>query len=284
MIEYSLECDQGGAYIQIVTDTPLGLGNQTFHVCVADDRSEDADVLTDTPQVGTVEYTADPITQEIVDGPVELVDSETRQVFEVFAIGGAATTHSDLTSVAVRGAIGTLAGNVVTWDNSVPFQSLTLGCTDCFGSPVICSLAAPPGGWPRCEPDIPLDRPLPLWGITDGPLGRATGFAADNLTPEDPTDDILASMDAQATTYSTWIGVETRRTFVPESGEGALLASALAGLLGIRRLRSSRTKFRSVPKPLGATLAQGEKHAMESMAHGAQCGVHGKSGGGPRSA
>ncbi len=237
VIEYSLNCDDGGDFIQTIADTPLGLGNQTIHICVADDQTEDAAVLTDSPQTVTVEYTADLNTQEIIDGPVEVTNFFTRHEFQVFAINGAATTHSDLTSQDARKSIGTLSGNVVTWDETLPFQSQTSGCTDCFGNAVICSLAAPPGGWPRCEPNVPETEPLPLWGITDGPAGRATMFAGDNLTPGDVTDDILANMDAQATTYNTWIGNETSRTFVPEPGEWLLLASAFLGLAGVRRFR-----------------------------------------------
>ncbi len=238
VVTYSLECTDGGRFVQAITGTESGLGNQVFDMCVENEGSDGAIVITDTPQIVEVEYSADPDTQSIVDGPVELIRAEMRQVFEVLAVG-VSTTHSDLSVSMARGSTGTLAANRVKWNPALPYQSSTLGCTDCFGNALICSLAAPPGGWPRCEDGSPKDRPLPLWSIANGPSGRATRFSGDNLTPENPEDDILANFDAQAVVYNTWIGAELDRSYVPEPGAWAMLASALLGLAGVRRIRGS---------------------------------------------
>ncbi len=236
VVTYSMDCEDGGKLVQTITDTPLGLGNQAFRICVGDDGSDDANVLTND-HVVEIEYTADPNTQAIVDGPVEMITTDFAHSFQVFAINGASTTLSDLVVSLHRESAGTLAGTLITWDQGAnAYQSMTTGQTDCAGNAVICSLAAPPGGWPRVEDGLPKDRPIPLTTVTNG-TNRAEEFLADNLTPGDVTDDILTNMDSQATVYNTWHGVETSRVFVPEPGEIALLAAGFGALFGVGAVR-----------------------------------------------
>jgi len=241
VVTYSLDRQDDGLFVENVTGTPLGLGDQRFVMDTADDESDGADVLTDSPQVVTIEYTADPATGAIVDGPVELVDIEFEHEFQVDAIGGVARTESDLSVRLGREAVGVLAGSTITWDNDVPFQLATTGQTIC--TPVllpegetVCDLAAPPGGWPRVEDGAPEDKPLPLFTVSaDAVFGDR--FASDNGTPADELDDILQNQDSQATTIVTWHGAEIDRVVVPEPTGGALAAAALAGLAALSRRR-----------------------------------------------
>jgi len=241
VVTYSLDRQDGGLFVENVTGTPLGLGDQRFVMDTADDESDAADVLTDSPQEVTIEYTADPATGAIVDGPVELVDIEFEHAFQVDAIGGVARTESDLSVRLGREAVGELAGSTITWDNGVPFQLATTGETIC--TPVVlpegetvCDLAAPPGGWPREEDGVPEDKPLPLFTVSaDAVFGDR--FVSDNGTPGDELDDILQNQDSQATTIVTWHGAEIERVVVPEPASGALAAAVLAGLAALSRRR-----------------------------------------------
>ncbi len=237
VVTYSLDCLDGGRYVRNITDTPLGLGNQQLIMCAADDESEGAVVLDVTPTFITVEYTADPNTQDIVDGPVELTDLFHTTVFNILALNGVITTVTDVDVDFERGVVGALSGNVITWDNTTPMRTASFGETDCFGNPTICSISAPVGGWPRVEDGTPTPHDLPSYSIFNN-VERADAFSGDNLTPAEFTDDYIATMDAQATTIDTWMGVQVERQFVPEAAELLLLASSLGGLLGIRRLRA----------------------------------------------
>lgn len=241
VVTYSLERVEPGdgrAFVQNITDTVLGLGDVRFVMDIDYDEQPNANVFVDSPQWVEIEYTADDVTEEIVSGPVEITDSYMEQEFEVIALGGGATAHTDQVLSLAREGVGTFDSvtGLITFDNETPYQQSNVGITTCSGEPFLCDLAAPPGGWPRIEDGTPKDVFLPLFNVwTNAVLGDA--ISSDNDTPGNELDDILASSDSQATTYNTWHGVEISRTYVPEPGFLLSLGCGATALLALARLR-----------------------------------------------
>ena len=226
-ITYSLEVRDGGAYRQIIADTPLGLGDANYVCDVADSEDPSVTVLVDTPLRVTMEFTADSPGGNIVDGPVELTDTHFEREFEIDS--GVTLVNTMLSTVLSRVATGTLSGSTITWDNVAGvnmYEETVVGEGNCTGS--FCSLA---GTWPRDLSGV-NDVELPLFTLfTDSVFGDA--FASDNGTPLDRTDDIDRP-DPDATVTDLWEGVE----FVPEPGGEILLFAGVLGLVGLSRLRT----------------------------------------------
>ena len=226
-ITYSLKTADGGAYWQKLSGTPLGLGDVDFVFDEDDSLDSKVNVTRADPLTVTIEYTAD-LDGNIVDGPVELTQTDFGRDFVLTTTGTEVTTVID-TELSQKGT-GTLSGSTITWDNVVaPYQEDVVGWSDCEGG--FCDLGAPEGGWPR-DLDA-VDRPvdLPTFTVFENTV-FGDEFASDNGTPGDPSDDIDRP-DDKATVKETWYGVEV----VPEpSGEILLLAGVL-GLAGLHRLR-----------------------------------------------
>ena len=232
-ITYSLKTADGGAYWQKISLTPGGIGDAEF-VFDTDDSMNlnspitEVDVTRATPLEVTIEYTADSPGGNIVDGPVELTQTDFGRDFVLTATGTVVTTLID-TWLSQKGT-GTLSGSTITWDNvTAPYEETVVGSSNCAGS--LCDLA---GTWPK---DLDAtDRPVVLPDFTvftNTFFGDE--FASDNGTTT-PLDDI-ARPDPNATVNDTWYGV------VPEpSGEILLLAGVL-GLAGLCRLRERGGAF-----------------------------------------
>ena len=238
-ITYSLKTADGGAYWQKISATPLGIGDVEYVYNPDPDTGGSGDpkvvVTRAHPLAVTIEYTADSPGGNIVDGPVELTQTEFGRDFLLTTSFTVVTTLID-TSLWQIGT-GTLSGSAnppatITWDNVVaPYEEVVVGSSNCVGD--FCSVAGP---WPKdlstIDPEtmLPVGRAVVLPTFTvfaDTIFGDA--FASDDGTSGDPSDDINRP-DPNATVKDTWEGV-------PEpSGEILLLAGVL-GLACLSRLR-----------------------------------------------
>jgi hypothetical protein len=185
-----------------------------------------------TPLVVTIEYTADVPGGNIVDGPVELTQTDFGRDFILTTIIGEsdAVVTTLIDTVLSQKGTGTLSGSTITWDNGMaPYEETVVGSSNCVGD--LCSLSVPEGGWPQDLGATDRAVVLPDFTLfTNSVFGDE--FASDDGTPNDPSDDIDRP-DDKATVKDTWYGVEV----VPEpSGEILLLAGVL-GLAGLSRLR-----------------------------------------------
>jgi hypothetical protein len=232
-ITYSLEALDGGAYYQIIADTPLNAGDADYVCDVADSGDPNVTVVVDNPLRVTMEFTADSPGGDIVDGPVELVDTHFEREFVINS--GFTVVTTVLSTVLSRTGTGELSGSTITWDNVEgvnAYQETVVGVGNCVGS--FCSLA---GTWPRDLSGI-NEVPLPTFTLlTDSVFGDA--FVSDNGTPggrsDDPVDraDDIDRPDPDATVTDTWEGVEV----VPEPSREMLLLAGALGLVGLSRLR-----------------------------------------------
>jgi len=179
-VTYSLEQRDGGQFIQEITGTALGAGDNILvysidddcqGLCGTDTNSNIANVPTsgetvavdplsgaipgpvlvspgDQPLRFTIEYTANG-SGTIVTGPVELVGLQLDTTLETIAAGGLGTAVTDNNVVLGIGVTGNYDGTDITW--SGPWATVTTGSTQCGGNTTLCNLGAPPGGWPRIE-------------------------------------------------------------------------------------------------------------------------------------
>jgi hypothetical protein len=225
-ITYSLEALDGGAYYQIIADTPLNAGDADYVCDVADSGDPNVTVVVDNPLRVTMEFTADSPGGDIVDGPVDLVDTHFEREFVINS--GFTVVTTVLSTVLSRTGTGELSGSTITWDNVEgvnAYQETVVGEGNCVGS--FCSLA---GTWPRDLSGI-NDVILPTFTVfTDTTFGD--GFASDNGTPLNRADDIDRP-DPDATVTDLWEGVEV----VPEPSSEILLLAGALGLVGLSRLR-----------------------------------------------
>jgi hypothetical protein len=222
-----------GAYWQDIAGTPFGLGDAEFVFDTANSMNPDVTVIRADPLVVTIEYTLDSPGGIIIDGPVELTQTDFGRDF-VLDVATTVTTLID-TELFLKGT-GTLSGSAsppatITWDNS--YEEAVLGSSDCAGD--LCGLAGP---WPQdlstyTPPAPPVGRAvvLPTFTVFANTV-FADEFASDNGTPNDPSDDIDRP-DANATVNDTWYGVEV----VPEPSGEILLLTGVLGLAGLCRLR-----------------------------------------------
>jgi len=217
-ITYSLKTADDGAYWQDISGTPFGIGDVEFVFDTDDSLDSKVNVTRADPLTVTIEYTADEPGGDIVDGPVELTQTDFGRDF-VLTTGFTVVTTVIDTVLSQKGT-GILSGSTITWVGA-PYEETVVGWSDCEGDS--CDLG---GTWPR-DLDA-VDRPvdLPTFTVfTNTVFGDE--FASDNGTPNDPSDDIPRP-DPSATVRETW---------VPEpSGEILLLAGVL-GLAGLHRLR-----------------------------------------------
>jgi len=264
-VTYSMEERDGGRFVQQVTGTPLGAGDAVHVISIDDDcKGSDPyglgdalcgfdaatnviDVLTagetaavnladgttpgetlttagDQPMNFTIEYTATGA-GVVVAGPVQLVGMQYSHYFEVSGAGGLVTSATDNHAVLGIGVTGTYDGiDTITWDG--PWAHILTGSSNCGGSPAICSLAVPPGGWPEVEsgasqfikngnPAACPDRPgLVVPAVPTFEIGAGQSTADSNNGSRDLfTDDILMRCGNISVTYHSWYGVETSRTF-----------------------------------------------------------------------
>ncbi len=235
-ITYSLKTSDGGAYWQKISGTPGGFGDAEF-VFDTDDSMNlnspitEVNVTRATPLEVTIEYTADSPGGNIVNGPVELTQTDFGRDFILTAIGPTSVTTL-IDTVLSQNGTGMLSGSTITWDFGV-YKETVQGTSDCDDSPG-CDLGEPPGGWPRDLDVTDAAVDLPTFTLfTDSFFGDE--FVSDNGTPNDHSDDIerpdRADPDSTTEVRDTWYGV------VPEpSGEILLLAGVL-GLVGLCRLR-----------------------------------------------
>jgi hypothetical protein len=241
-ITYSLGAADGGAYYQLITDTPFGAGDADFVFDVVDSGDPKVDVLVASPLLVVMEFTADVPGGNIVDGPVELVHTEFEREYVITS--DLTVVHNTISTVLSRKGTGTLSGSTITWDNVVaPYQEDVIGVATCTPE-FWCGFSSAP--WPQ-HTNGTFDVLLPTFTVlTDTIFGDA--FISDNGTPGDGTpgtpgdrsDDINRPDPnappppdpPDAIVKDTWVGVE-----VPEpSREILLLAGALA-LAGLGRLR-----------------------------------------------
>jgi hypothetical protein len=228
-ITYSLKTSDGGAYWHKLSGTPFGLGDAEFVFDTVDSMNQNSpttevNVTWADPLEVTIEYTAN-MDGDIIDGPVELTQTDFGRDFVLTATGTVVTTLID--TVLSQKGTGELLGSTITWDNVVaPYRETVVGISDCVGD--LCGLAGP---WPRILDATDRAVVLPDFTVyTDTIFGDE--FASDNGTPgggDNRLDDIDRP-DPSATANETWEGV-------PEpSGEILLLAGVL-GLAGLCRLR-----------------------------------------------
>lgn len=221
-VEYSLEVEDGGGYFQEISNTPSGLGDVDFVMDTMDSLDPNVTVLTDSPLIVVIEYTADAPGGNIVDGPVELVDTWFERRFQVDA-SGLTLVDTTISTMLERIATGTLTGSTIVWDNSpLPYQENVIGEATCTG--IGCGFVSDP--FPRDLDGID-DVPLPNFTLMNSGFFLGDSFASDNGTPGDNSDDIDRP-DADATVKDTW---------VPEPSGGILLATGVLGLAGIGRHR-----------------------------------------------
>jgi len=183
-VTYSMEERDGGQFIQEITGTALGAGDNILvysidddcqGLCGSDAASNIANIPTsgetvavhpltgalpgpvvtspgDNPMRFTIEFTADGA-GNIVTGPVELVGLQIDTILETLAAGGLGTAVTD-NNVVIGGptVTGNYDGTDITW--SGPWSTITTGSTQCGGSAALCNLGAPVGGWPRIESGV----------------------------------------------------------------------------------------------------------------------------------
>ena len=111
-IAYSLETADGGAYRQIIADTPFGLGDANYVVDAVDSGDAKVTVFVDNPLRVTIEFTADSPGGNIVDGPVEITDTHFEREFEIDS--GLTVVTTVLSTVLSRVGTGTLSGSTIT--------------------------------------------------------------------------------------------------------------------------------------------------------------------------
>jgi len=238
-VYYSLEAVDGGLYFQIIAETPLNAGDADYVCDVEGSMDPNVTVVVDNPLRVTMEFTADSPGGDIVDGPVELVDTHFEREFVIDA--GFTVVTTVLSTVLSRTATGDLSGSTITWDNVAGvnmYEETVVGVGTCVGS--FCSLA---GEWPRDLSGI-NEVDLPTFTVlTDTVFGDA--FVSDNGTPggrsDDPVDraDDIDRPDPDATVTDTWEGVEV----VPEPSSEILLLAGALGLVGLSRLRERGGAF-----------------------------------------
>jgi hypothetical protein len=252
-IAYSLETADGGAYYQLITDTPFGAGDADFVFDTADSGDPNVNVLVASPLLVILEFTADAPGGNIVDGPVELVHSEFEREYVITS--DLTVVHNTISTVLSRKGTGTLSGSTITWDNVVaPYQEDVVGVATCTPE-FWCGFSSAP--WPQHTNGI-FDVILPNFTVLTDTI-FADSFISDNGTPGDGTpgtpsdrsDDINRPDPnappppdpPDAIVKDTWVGVE-----VPEpSREILLLAGALA-LAGLGRLRERGDRRRPLPE------------------------------------
>jgi hypothetical protein len=236
-ITYSLETADEGAYFQKISDTPSNLGDVDYVFDVLDSGDPDVNVFVASPLHVTIEFTADVPGGNIVDGPVELVDTHFEREFEINA-SGLTLVHTTISTMLARKGTGTLSGSTITWENLVaPYQESVIGESTCSGFG--CLFVEDP--FPR-DLTGTFDVPLPTFTVlTDTIFGDS--FASDNGTPGDPSDDIDRP-DVDATVKDTWVGIE-----VPEPSREILLLAGALGLVGLARLRERGDRRRSLREP-----------------------------------
>ncbi len=223
-ITYSLETIDGGAYFQKISDTPSGLGDADFVFDVVNSGDPNVSVQVASPLFVTLEFTADVPGGNIVDGPVELVDTQFERQFKIDS--GLSLVTTIISTVLSRKGTGTLSGSTISWENVVaPYQESVIGGATCSGFG--CAFVQDP--FPR-DLSGTFDVPLPTFSVlTDTVFGDS--FVSDNGTPGDPSDDINRP-DADATVKDTWEAIE-----VPEPNGEILLFAGAVGLVGLGRLR-----------------------------------------------
>lgn len=300
-VRYSLDRQDGGYLARNITQTFSNLGDMRVIVDDQTPRNRGYEILLSGPLEFTIDFTADPKTQQIVAGPVRLVDTQFRQKFDTHVGGGAdtpsgATVRTEVFTKLWEEGTGTLTlggtceektnWDFITWDPQSyqavsDCKDLGLEYEECFSTcefsgsaGIICSQAAPPGGWPRLEPLIPdpkdkKDLPkMSILAVND----FADEVHGDNCTPLDllpeympgqslipflpepvgeganvpspligEQDDQLENADNQATTFASWYGVELAREYcenecqvLPEPGAAALSVAALMSIVGLR--------------------------------------------------
>ncbi len=225
-----------GAYWQKISGTPLsGIGDVEFVFDTAASLDPKVNVTRATPLAVTIEYTADSPGGNLVDGPVELTQTDFGRDFILTTTIGAseAVVTTLIDTVLSQIGTGSLSGSTITWDNGMaPYEETVVGSSNCV--PVegfdLCSLSVPEGGWPQDLGATDRAVVLPDFTLfTNSVFGDE--FASDDGTPGDPSDDIDRPDEREFVFVTdTWYGV-------PEpSGEILLLAGVL-GLAGLRRLR-----------------------------------------------
>ena len=227
--------DDCGGYWQKIFMTPLGAGDVEFVCDINDSMDTMVNVTRATPLMVTIEYTADSPGGNIVDGPVELTQTDFGRDFILTTIIGEsdAVVTTIINTVLSQKGTGSLSGSTITWDNGMaPYkETVTMSSSDCVGD--LCSLSPPAGGWPQSLNATDRAVVLPDFTLfTNSVFGDE--FASDDGTPGDPSDDIDRPDEREGVMVKdTWYGVEV----VPEpSGEILLLAGVL-GLAGLSRLR-----------------------------------------------
>lgn len=253
-ITYSLETADGGAYLQMVSDTPFGAGDADFVFDVENSGDPNVNVLVASPLLVTLEFTADVPGGNIVDGPVELVDTEFEREFVITS--SLTVVHTILSTVLARKGTGTLSGSTITWENVVaPYQESVVGVATCTPE-FWCGFSSAP--WPQ-DLGGTFDVPLPTFSVlTDTIFGDS--FISDNGTPGDGTpgtpsdrsDDIdrpdpnapPPPDPPDAIVKDTWQGIE-----VPEPSREILLIAGVLGLAGLGRLRERGDRRRALREP-----------------------------------
>ena len=224
-ITYSLETSEGGAYWQKISGTPLAAGDVEFVCDTAASMDPKVNVTRAFPLAVTIEYTADSPGGNIVDGPVELTQTDFGRDFILTT--GVTTVTTLIDTVLTQKGTGSLSGSTITWDNvTAPYLETVVGSSDCVGD--LCVLA---GTWPKDLGAMDRAVELPTFTVgTDTIFGDK--FASDNGTSGDATDDIDRP-DPNASVRDTWYGVEV----VPEPNGEILLLAGVLGLVGLSRLR-----------------------------------------------
>jgi hypothetical protein len=230
-ITYSLETPDG-AYRQKISGTFGGAGDVDYVVNTAGSGDPMVTVAVDSPLFVTMEFTAD-AGGNIIDGPVELTDTDFDRKFSINS--GPITATTVIKTDLSRTATGSLSGSTITWDNVASvnvYQEDVVGDVTCSGDPFVCGISGLPKSLNGTN-----EVPLPTFTISTT-VDVADGFVSDGGTPGTPADDI-DRFDPAATVKDTWYGVETSRVVannVPAISEIYLLVGTL-GLVGFGYLR-----------------------------------------------